>query len=116
MVKCFLYKVTVYEGVMDFIHDINAPPNQYRLYIPKVGVIAYGFREEKLIDFSSDSEGSIREGEKNCNECKEKGQLVRELELPDDLVQKVIDTGKQLKQVRSVLEENGKLLIERIGS
>ena len=98
---------------MDWNHSLGE--TQTRLYIPGNGVLA--FRTASNIDFFDDSPEALADAEKYISgraESDGEVEYLGEVELPDDLVTRVIAFGRQLNSARADFENSAKTLLELI--
>lgn len=125
--KVHKYRVTCYESLLDFTHGMGRL--QTRFYVPGKGI--FGCREETGIDFVNQSKDAMAEGEEilfKKDEIKEKRtdaedyvirgsvpEYLKEVDLPDVIVEEIFETGRQLDQARSKLIELGENLQARLG-
>ena len=117
--KVHKYQQTVYESILDFTHGSRV--TQTVIYIPNQGVI--GFRDNENTDFFSDDPAFIQKVDDFVNgrtirgnrdtsldDCKYLG----EIELPDDVVNKVILTGRVFSESKKEFNDSSRKLVEML--
>lgn len=113
--KVHLYEQMVSADAMSAIHGGFSP--QKRLYIPNMGVIGYGFYKEGKIDGFFDSIESIQDAEDIIKSKKtEKGEYLKELEIPDGILNSFLNSVKSKNQAEKDFQAKGKSLIDLIES
>ncbi|PIN90624.1 hypothetical protein COU57_03135 [Candidatus Pacearchaeota archaeon CG10_big_fil_rev_8_21_14_0_10_32_14] len=109
--KAHRYQVIVYEGIMDKIHSGGTFQN--RIYVPRQCVIGYGFLYEHSIDFVSTKTEALDEAQNivKGNQGVE-GRYLGEIELPDSILEELMEAGKKLEEARENLKSVGRELID----
>ncbi len=114
--KVHRYQITIYESVLNFTHGMGR--TQTRLYIPNQGVL--GFRDgEENVDFFADEPEAIAEAEEwlkgNYSNVEGGVDYQGEVELPDEAIAKVVETGRTLNQTKTRFNESAKSLVGLLG-
>ena len=106
--KVFVYPEKVYEGVLAMAH--SDATIQTRVYIPNRGLL--GYRESDHIDFFDESSEAIIEGEKMVGFMKNFDKKVKEVELPDNVVEEVVSAGSAYSACRRIFNNSAKKLVD----
>jgi hypothetical protein len=104
------YSAQVYEGLIALTHGRGQ--RQERLYVPNCAVI--GFRDKEEMDFFSDDKESIEKAEKHISVKSKDIEYIGEIELPDEIVNKLLLTGKSLQKAKRDFDDSAKKLMDLI--
>jgi len=119
--ECHKFIINVAADTMSAIQGMASPQN--RLYIPKKGVIGYGFYEENKIDCFLDDSNSIKEAEKiikgkdigkNSIGAPPNPNYIGKIELPEDKINEFIDSYETKEKVEANFQEKSCSLISLI--
>jgi len=110
--KAHQYQVTVYEGILDSTH--RAGQTQDRLYIHGQGVLGYRDNGGKIDFFGYDTEtiAEAMKAVKGSPNTEEGVRYLGEIELPDDVVSRLVSAGKSLNQAKADFEDAARTLVD----